>query len=395
MTGQRAWLLEWNPEQFGERWCSYKVDEEERNVLILSEYASCNCGNLWEIQPGDRVFLIRLDREPRGIVAGGMALSKVMRQALSNPVTGECKNARSVYVRLEKMEYRPDRFIPMDRLENIDPLLNWSSVCFSLPPEAAKRLESWWAPRSLQGESMAKSFFEDILRGQSAGWLQILIDELRHEIWRCETLLSEQIREEGVSHRGLSSRLKAAYRNLDRARQELTAAGGVFVPTEEEQGDDEINGKLSTLSRVSLNVGGETGRVEYSASKKEDGFFTVAFREENRREREEAQKDLRSHKIEVYSLTENMTECARAGFRGKVPADDFLSGLAALHIGRWKEDYGSYRIGDRSSWGVMLEFEDGSYQYYRGSLYEDSPRPSTLSGICSLLKAPSPDSWFY
>jgi len=71
-----TYLLTWNPK----RWQWENLEECVRAIEKRGYYKdSWSCGVTKKIRPGDRVFLIKLGAEPRGIVASGRAVSKVYK----------------------------------------------------------------------------------------------------------------------------------------------------------------------------------------------------------------------------------------------------------------------------------------------------------------------------
>lgn len=64
----RTYLLTWNPEKY--HWDSLKLDIEkfEKEGSLLTAWS---CGVTRSIVKGDRVFMMRLGGEPRGIFASG------------------------------------------------------------------------------------------------------------------------------------------------------------------------------------------------------------------------------------------------------------------------------------------------------------------------------------
>lgn len=70
-----TYLLTWSPKRW-HWWDEISDVFRQRNGGFLGEWSS---GNTKRIVPGDRVFLIRLGKEPRGIVGAGHAMSTVYK----------------------------------------------------------------------------------------------------------------------------------------------------------------------------------------------------------------------------------------------------------------------------------------------------------------------------
>ena len=64
----KTYLLTWNPK----RWHWKDLAETSAETLAgKGVFASWSCGNTKSIQPGDRIFLMRVDEGPKGIIASG------------------------------------------------------------------------------------------------------------------------------------------------------------------------------------------------------------------------------------------------------------------------------------------------------------------------------------
>jgi EVE domain len=84
-----AWLLTWNPE----RWAWVDLARQARRVAQGKELKSrWGCGNSTRIRPGDRFFLLRQGKPPRGIVGSGRMASAPYR----GPHWDAAKDARGV-----------------------------------------------------------------------------------------------------------------------------------------------------------------------------------------------------------------------------------------------------------------------------------------------------------
>lgn len=72
----KTWLLTWNPEKFA--WDSY---QEKRNEFsqVGTTFEKWNCGKNRSIQKGDRLFLMKVNSFPKGIIASGYAASNVFK----------------------------------------------------------------------------------------------------------------------------------------------------------------------------------------------------------------------------------------------------------------------------------------------------------------------------
>ena len=69
-----AYLLTWNPERWNWSYLQKSIAEVKTQGYC---HESWGCGPTKKIMPGDRVFLIKLGAEPRGIVASGWVTTRV------------------------------------------------------------------------------------------------------------------------------------------------------------------------------------------------------------------------------------------------------------------------------------------------------------------------------
>ena len=143
----KTWLFTWNPNLWAWNDPVYGYDEMMREVSSHGiSYCKWTCGTTKSILPGDRIFLIRLGKAPKGMVASGKAITGVFEGTHWDPdkaVAG--KNARRVYIAFDKIlpEYR---ILEMEDLKRISNEMCWSSQSsgISIPPVVAERLESIW-----------------------------------------------------------------------------------------------------------------------------------------------------------------------------------------------------------------------------------------------------------
>src|SRR5688500_2345715 len=105
-----TYLLTWNPEKW--KWENLLDDIAELSRKGSLEFA-WSSGVTKKIEPNDRVFLIKLGKPPRGIVASGWATSNVQRDTHFKD-----KSKKALYVHLNfDTILDPEKFIfPIDLL---------------------------------------------------------------------------------------------------------------------------------------------------------------------------------------------------------------------------------------------------------------------------------------
>ncbi|MEW5913176.1 MAG: HNH endonuclease [Thermodesulfobacteriota bacterium] len=131
---------------------TYLASLDERGFVD----ASWSCGRTKRIKAGDRIFLLRQGREPRGIMASGYAESAPYKEEHWD----ESHNDEALYVDVRfdsLLNPEQDGVLPLSRLKGGKLAeVNWPTRIsgISVPSEAASQLENLWL-----------SFLEE--RGQS------------------------------------------------------------------------------------------------------------------------------------------------------------------------------------------------------------------------------------
>ena len=139
-----TYLLTWNPA----RWAWDNLQECIETVKTQGYHLdSWSSGVTKKIQPDDRVFLIKLGEEPRGIVASGWATSEVYEDRHWNK-SAKGKTALYIDVHFDTL-LDPDKDIfPRAWLDNgVYAQMNWSPQASgaTIPDDVAAQLEKDWA----------------------------------------------------------------------------------------------------------------------------------------------------------------------------------------------------------------------------------------------------------
>lgn len=139
-----AYLLTWNPKLWA--W-----DTLHRQIAEIDEHGKCpdrwGCGNTRKIRPGDRLFLMRLGVEPRGLIGSGWAVSSPY-EAIH---WGADQDGRRITTYIE-FEFDalldPEQSIlPLGKLESDYPSMQWSPRRSGtmIPDDIVEQLEEDWA----------------------------------------------------------------------------------------------------------------------------------------------------------------------------------------------------------------------------------------------------------
>lgn len=144
----KTWLFTWNPD----RWAwddditGYKEMKNDIDEIGYA-YGKWSCGVNKSIQNGDRIFLIRIGRKERGIVASGYAASGMLEGIhwdLNKRKEG--KKARRVYIKFDHIIDDMDKLLSYEDLKEISETMVWSaqSSGISIPDDVAIKLEEKW-----------------------------------------------------------------------------------------------------------------------------------------------------------------------------------------------------------------------------------------------------------
>ncbi|MBK7058309.1 MAG: HNH endonuclease [Leptospiraceae bacterium] len=141
MKLMNTYLLAWNPKRF-----DWDIQE---SILEISKNGFCkgrwSCGQLKKIKKGDRVFLIRLAKEPKGIVASGFALSDVFEDEHWAE-----ENKKGLYIDINFdciLDVNENDILRLEYLSRLD--FHWTiQAATTIPEDVAKKVEEYWSELS-------------------------------------------------------------------------------------------------------------------------------------------------------------------------------------------------------------------------------------------------------
>lgn len=144
-----TYLLTWNPD------AAFRWDNLEKDVAAFQagELPSdrWSTGNTKKIVEGDRLFLIKLGSEPRGIMAAGWAVSKWYE---ADHWDGSDRSANFVRINFDALLDPWVRILEYATLQEfVSDEYNWSPQAGgqTIPDDVAERLETEWARRLASG----------------------------------------------------------------------------------------------------------------------------------------------------------------------------------------------------------------------------------------------------
>ncbi len=139
----QTFLLTWNPNKWPWKTLDADHDHARKQGFLDNRWS---CGRSKRLRSGDRVFLLRLGQEPRGVMASGAVTSDA--PFLDEHFTESGRTALYVSVRFDVLLH-PDRepLLPRSHLDSgalAD--VHWETQAsgITIPPNAAAELEELW-----------------------------------------------------------------------------------------------------------------------------------------------------------------------------------------------------------------------------------------------------------
>jgi len=139
---QNTYLLFWNPK----KWTWDTLEQDIEQVDLTGKCSQrWSCGNIKSIQAGDRIFLVKLGTEPKGLIAAGFATSTPFREK-----HWSVENKEALYINIDfevllNPEKEPILTVEMLRMRSVLQKQNWSpQSSTSLKPELVDELEAVW-----------------------------------------------------------------------------------------------------------------------------------------------------------------------------------------------------------------------------------------------------------
>ena len=170
---ETAYLLAWNPE----KWPWSNLPEAARDLRNGVQLASADSEVSWSvvnhgIKSGDRIFVVRVGTEPKGIVASGTATSSVYEAAHHSSEPG--KMGHQVNIEWDAL-IDPSIDAPLSIAElkqNVSPNYKWTpqSSGVLIPDEVRQKLEAEWI-RHLGGDRILREKYDLFSRADALSGL--------------------------------------------------------------------------------------------------------------------------------------------------------------------------------------------------------------------------------
>lgn len=187
-----------------------------------------------------------------------------------------------------------------------------------------------------------EGYYEEYLKGKTAEQIMTAIRGLKQEIGHLKnTMEHPEYGSEPIVHPSEDVRLWCTRMYLERAKEALVEAGGVYKPSRAEMQVADFEDSISAICKVVFTIG---------------GFFS-------------------GHETHTITLDdEHLHRDVEHSFIPKpsnffiepdypVGKDEFLEGIRGLHVGEWQRNYDPRRFGyevlDGTQWELEIFFSNG------------------------------------
>lgn len=138
-----TFLLAWNPDRWS--WDNLEsVRQQLKKGFTVDQLWSCRSS---KVEIGDRIFIIRLGKEPKGIFASGVVMEKTQGQHWDTAKSELIPYVRVQFDKLINPESIGAKMLVMDELAGQDfQPMHWSTQMsgIRIPDEVSDHLESAW-----------------------------------------------------------------------------------------------------------------------------------------------------------------------------------------------------------------------------------------------------------
>ena len=168
-----TFLFTWNPQKWNWTDLQESIEHLDKVGYVVRRWS---CGNSKNIKKGDRVFLVRLGEEPKGILGSGYAKSSYYVATHWDGTQGKTAN----YIDIEfDILINPDKNILFDKndLDKVDPnnIQQWfpQQSGISIKPEILSLLESNWFDFVRENKYIGNGFVSnDVISDETESFME-------------------------------------------------------------------------------------------------------------------------------------------------------------------------------------------------------------------------------
>lgn len=187
-----------------------------------------------------------------------------------------------------------------------------------------------------------EGYYEEFLKGKTAEQIMTAIRGLKQEIGHLKnTMEHPEYGREPIIHPSEAVRLWCTRMYLERAKEALVEAGGVYKPSKAEMQVADFEESIPAICKVVFTIG---------------GFFSGHESHTITLDDEHLHRD-----VEHSFIPKPSTFFIEPDY--PVGKNEFLEGLRGLHIGEWRRNYDPRRFGyevlDGTQWELEIFFSNG------------------------------------
>ena len=210
-----------------------------------------------------------------------------------------------------------------------------------------------------------EAYYEFNLKGKSAEQIMSAIRGLKQEIGHLKnTMEHPDYGHEPIMHPSEAVRLWCTRMYLDRAKEALIEAGGIYKPSKAELKATAFNNSVPAICKIVFTIGGFFSGHE---------THTITLDDEHLR------KDV-DHSLMLKPSNFIIPPDYPIG------KEEFLDGIRDLHIGEWRSNYDPRRFGyvvmDGTQWELEIFFSDGHKPV---TIYGSNSYPYNFNKFLELL----------
>jgi hypothetical protein len=210
-----------------------------------------------------------------------------------------------------------------------------------------------------------EGYYEIYLKGKNAEHILRSIRGLKREIGRIKnTMEHPDYGKHSLMLPSESTRLWCVRGYLERAKEALSEAGGIYTPSKSELKADDFEANIPAINRVVFSIGGFFG-----------GYETRTYTLDEEHLRIDVEHSITLKPTNFY--IEPDYPCSK---------EEFLAGLRELHIGEWRSKYDLRRFDcmvlDGTQWELEIDFSNGHKPV---KIYGDNAYPYNFDRFQELL----------
>lgn len=210
-----------------------------------------------------------------------------------------------------------------------------------------------------------ESYYEMNLKGKSEKEIRSAIRGLKKQIGHLKNVMEHpEYGSAPIIHPSEAVQLHWTRKYLRRAIQALEDAGGTYISSQADVRAAIFDSNIPNISKIIFSIGGYfSGNSEYTICIGEKLTATL--------------KEMWTDAIPHFLLNEDGEPYS---------VQEFLEGIACLHLGEWRSKYTPARFGyeilDGTQWELKVQYKNGQKPF---RVYGDNIYPHNFSGFLSLL----------